>query len=115
MTEPKFTPGPWAVSVEQDQHDGHAITRFYICGAEQQTTIERPDEIQITAGYGGLSDGFASIEKARANVQLLGAALELFEALRLLIEKGVKQSTGLSWSKRLHMARATLAKATDIN
>lgn len=36
---------------------------------------------------------------------------EMSACLRLLTEKGVKQSTGLSWSKRLQMARAALAKA----
>jgi hypothetical protein len=36
---------------------------------------------------------------------------EMSACLRLLTEKGIKQSTGLSWSKRLQMARNALARA----
>lgn len=36
---------------------------------------------------------------------------ELAETIRLLTEKGVKQSTGLGWNERVRMARAAADKA----
>lgn len=44
--------------------------------------------------------------------RLSAAAPDLLEMLRLLTEKGVRQSTGLGWNVRLRMARAAIDKAT---
>jgi hypothetical protein len=59
-----------------------------------------------TAQYHGRGQEAADrIERDSATIQ------DLAEMIRLLTEKGVKQSTGLGWNERLRMARDARIRA----
>jgi hypothetical protein len=59
-----------------------------------------------TAQFHSRAQGAADrIERDSATIQ------DLAEMIRLLTEKGVKQSTGLGWNERLRMARDARIRA----
>jgi hypothetical protein len=106
------TPGPWTLLTEPSTHDGHDIVRFYVSGKEAQTSIDSNEELQITAGYGGLSDGFTSIEKAEANARLMAAAPELLEALKMMWDSSCTNASSRPSKAAFLAARAAIFKAT---
>lgn len=77
----KHTPGPW-VSIGSTRDGVYSFTVY--------TDATYPEgsgnNLQVCAGYGGLSSGFPVIEEARGNASLIAAAPDLLEALEGIMD-----------------------------
>lgn len=102
MSAPKFTPGSWEIDDQGDsfhvrEEGGSKHVIAHINGAAR-------------SGH-AVENCIDAIDEQRANAHLIAAAPELYAALRVMVDKAVRQNWNDNYPEQLAQARAALAKA----
>lgn len=93
MSDPKFTPGPWSSPVDYDFADDP------LCSVQP---------VAKSANAGKRLANFYGPDRV-ANAALFAASPNLYAALSALLD--FEASPGMTFTERMHLARAALAKA----
>lgn len=97
MSAPKFSPGPWTIGSPNCRLDG-----------VRERGVHAGDYVIADLN----ADAGPEAQQA-ADARLIAAAPELYAALRVMVDKAVRQNWNDNYPEQLAQARAALAKAVQ--